>query len=267
MNNQGLKKIIRLLLAVAVIFLVVKWCSSSFGNVITLPGGLGQESSSTEDSGGGWLKPKKQTNETTTSGDITTSPGTVSGDIESMDAKDLERELGIGKNRGQSTTTTTTTTPSTTTTTTASASSPLSFKGIPMSGTLSAFGSELVKAGFRSVGNGTYTGDFAGYSGCKVTPSGSNPVQEVRIDFPVISDWDALEKAYDSLQASLTQKYGMQPRTSSGSNVAVYDLPNGTITLDADVSDRSTWHVILKYTNAYTTASTGTLGRNPIDDL
>ena len=136
-----------------------------------------------------------------------------------------------------------------------------------MSGTLSAFGSELVKAGFKSAGNGVYTGDFAGYSGCKVTPSGSNPVREVRIDFPVISDWDALEKAYDSLQASLTQKYGMEPQTAANSNVAVYNLPNGTITLDADVKDRSTWHVILKYTNALSVASTGGLGRNPIDDL
>ena len=63
-----------------------------------------------------------------------------------------------------------------------------------MTGSLSAFGSELVKAGFKNAGNGTYTGNFAGYEGCKVTPSG-NPVQEVRIDFPVISDWDALEKA------------------------------------------------------------------------
>ena len=253
MNQTGLKKIIRLILAVAVIFLVVKWCSSSFGSVITLPGGLGNESStgSTEDSGGGWFSPKKQTGGTTTT-------------VDDMDIKELERELGVGSNRG----TTTTTTPSTTTTTT-SASSPLSFKGIPMTGTLSAFGSELVKAGFRSVGNGTYTGEFAGYSGCKVTPSGSNPVREVRVDFPVISDWDALEKAYDSLQASLTQKYGIQPVTAANSNVATYELPNGTITLDADVSNQSNWHVILKYTNPLmtTTTSSGTLGRNPIDDL
>ena len=136
-----------------------------------------------------------------------------------------------------------------------------------MQGTVSAFGTELVKAGFRNAGNGTYTGDFAGYSGCKVTPSGSNPVQEVRVDFPVISDWDALEKAYDSLKASLTQKYGVEPRTSTDNNLAVYDLPNGTITLDADVRDRSSWHVILKYANAVSTATTGTLSRNPVDDL
>ena len=248
MNNQGIKKIIRLLLAVAVIFLVVKWCSSSFGNVITLPGGLGNESStgSTEDTGGGWFSPKKQTGGTTTT-------------VDDMDIKELERELGVGTNKGTTTSTTTTTT------TTKSSTTPLSFKGIPMTGTLTAFGNELVKAGFRNAGNGTYTGDFAGYSGCKITPSGSNPVQEVRVDFPVISDWDALEKAYDSLQASLTQKYGIQPNVDG--NVATYDLPNGTITLDADVRDRSTWHVILKYANGLTTTSTGTLGRNPADDL
>ena len=136
-----------------------------------------------------------------------------------------------------------------------------------MTGTLTNFGNELVKAGFRSSGNGTYTGDFAGYGGCKVTPSGSNPVREVRVDFPVISDWDSLEKAYDSLQASLTRKYGIQPQTAPNSNVAVYNLPNGTITLDADVKDSTTWHVILKYTNALTASSTGTLSRDPIDDL
>ena len=164
MNNQGLKKIIRLLLAAAIAFLVVKWCSSNFGNVIKLPGGLGNESStteSTEDSGGGWFSPKKQTGGTTTG-------------VDDMDIKDLERELGVGSNRGTTTTTTTTTTPSTTSTTT-SASTPLSFKGIPMSGSLSNFGSELVKAGFKNAGDGTYTGNFAGYSGCKVPGSNSSP--------------------------------------------------------------------------------------------
>ena len=125
----------------------------------------------------------------------------------------------------------------------------------------------MVKAGFRNAGNGTYTGDFAGYNGCKITPSGSNPIQEVRVDFPVISDWDALEKAYDSLKASLTQKYGVEPKTSTDNNLAVYDLPGGTITLDADVKDRSTWHVILKYSNLATSASSGSIVRNPIDDL
>lgn len=247
-----MKKLLRLVITVAVIFLAVRWCSKQFGSVITLPGGSGGTIGSSEKSGsegsGGWFSPKKQPSGTTSNQD--------------PDIEDLERELGIGKYQGQkpSAQTQTTQTPSTTTT----ASAPLSFKGIPMTGSLSAFGSELVKAGFKNAGNGTYTGDFAGYNGCKVTPTG-NPVQEVRIDFPVISDWDALEKAYDNLQADLTRKYGMEPIVNR--NLAVYNLPNGTISLDADVSNQSSWHVILTYKNALTTTSTGTLGRNPIDDL
>ena len=239
------KGVLKLVLALLVIFLVVKLCSDNLGSVITLPGGLGK-GETTEESGG-WFKPKEKTQE---------ESSTV---VTSDEIKELERELGIGVDKSQTTTTTTTTT--------ASASSPLSFKGIPMSGSLSSFGNELVKAGFRNAGDGTYIGDFAGYSGCKVTPSGSNPIQQVRVDFPVISDWDALEKAYDSLKASLTQKYGMEPQTSDNSNVAVYNLPNGTISLDADVKDRSTWHVILKYSNVYSGILTGSSGRNPIDDL
>ena len=255
MNMQnGLKKLLRLIITVAVIFLAVRWCSSQFGSVINLPGGSGGTGGSggsgkgNSEESGGWFSPKKQPSGTTSNQD--------------PDIEDLERELGIGKYQGQkpSTQTQTTQTPSTTTT----ASAPLTFKGIPLTGSLSAFGSELVKAGFRNAGNGTYTGDFAGYSGCKVTPTG-NPVQEIRVDFPVISDWDALEKAYDNLQADLTRKYGIDPVVNR--NLAVYNLPNGTISLDADVSNQSSWHVILKYANAATTASTGTLGRNPIDDL
>lgn len=251
-----LKKLFRIVITVAVIFLAVRWCSKQFGSVITLPGGSGNTGgtigSGQESPGesGGWFSPKKQNDRSTVNEDL----------IE--DVEDLERELGIGKYKDQkpSTQPRTTQTPSTTT----SASNPLTFKGIPLTGSPSAFGSALVQAGFRNAGNGTYTGDFAGYSNCKVTPSG-NPVQEVRVDFPVISDWDTLEKAYDNLQADLTRKYGMEPVVNR--NLAVYKLPNGTISLDADVSNQSSWHVILKYANAATTTSTGTLGRNPIDDL
>ncbi len=236
-----MKKIIKYALALVVILLVVRLCTRSMGSIIPLPGGMGTESSNES---GGWFSPKGQ--------------DSGGGAVDDIDIEDLERELRGGANGGQMTTPTT---PSPT----PSASTPLTFKGIPITGTLSAFGAELVKAGFRNAGNGTYVGDFAGYSGCKVTPVGSNPVQEVRVDFPVISDWDALEKAYDSLQASLTQKYGMEPMVNG--NVATYDLPGGTITLDADVSNRSTWHVILTYANAPSITMTPSSGRNPIDDL
>lgn len=239
-----MKRIIKLVAALVIIFLGVRLCTRSVGSIIPIPGGTGTGSSNES---GGWFSPKGQE-----------SGGAV---IDDIDIKDLERELGVGTNRGQ---TTTPTIPSTT----PSSSGPLTFKGIPITGTLSAFGSELVKAGFRNAGNGTYVGDFAGYSGCKVTPIGNNPVQEVRVDFPVISDWDTLEKAYDNLQADLTRKYGMEPNANPAtSNLAVYNLPGGTISLDADVSNQSSWHVILTYSNLPTMTVATPSGRNPIDDL
>lgn len=246
-----MKKTIKLVLAIVVVFLLVRLCTSNLGSVITLPGGLGESSSTTtgsNESGGGWFSPK--------------SNKTATDDDTPKDISDLERELGIGTDEKPSSTINL---PSTTQSTTAS-SAPLTFKGIPITGSSTSFGTKLVNAGFRNNGNGTYTGDFAGYSGCKVTPSGSNPVQEVRVDFPVISEWNSLEKAYDALQASLTQKYGIEPKTSTNNNIATYSLPNGTITLDADVSNQSNWHVILKYANAATTVSNSTI-KNPIDDL
>jgi hypothetical protein len=246
-----MKKTIKLVLAIVVVFLLVRLCTSNLGSVITLPGGLGESSSTTtgsNESGGGWFSPK--------------SNKTATDDDTPKDISDLERELGIGTDEKPSSTINL---PSTTPSTTAS-SAPLTFKGIPITGSSTSFGTKLVNAGFRNNGNGTYTGDFAGYSGCKVTPSGSNPVQEVRVDFPVISEWNSLEKAYDALQASLTQKYGIEPKTSTNNNIATYSLPNGTITLDADVSNQSNWHVILKYANAAPAVSNSTI-KNPIDDL
>lgn len=243
-----MKKTIKLVLAIVVIFLLVRLCTSNLGSVINLPGGLGESSTTnTEETGGGWFSPKSNKD---------------NSEDKSLkkDASDLEKELGIGTDNGS---TGTINLPSTTTT---ASTDPLSFKGIPITGSSTSFGTKLVNAGFRNNGNGTYTGDFAGYSGCKVTPSGSNPVQEVRVDFPVISNWDALEKAYDSLQASLTQKYGIEPKTSTNNNIATYSLPNGTITLDADVSNQSNWHVILKYANAVSAINNPTV-KNPIDDL
>ena len=252
-----MKKLLRLILGLVVLYLLVRLCTNNMGSIIQLPGGT--ESSSTEDSGGGWFSPKNKEN----GGDKTLK------DI----SEELEKTLGIGKNKGSQTGSGTTsqstsgTSSSSTGTSTSSASNPLSFKGIPITGSLSSFGNELVKAGFRNSGNGTYTGDFAGYGGCKVTPVGNNPVKEVRVDFPVITDWNTLEKAYDDLQASLTRKYGVEPRMIEGSNLAVYDLPNGNIYLDADVKEQSSWHVILRYSNFSPSGIVTTSGGNPIDDL
>ena len=241
-----MKKLVKLLIALVALFFLVKLCTSSLGSVITLPGGIGGTSS---DDSGGWFSPKDNT----------------SGKSLEEISSDLEKELGIGKGGKSSTTINIPSSTGTGSTSTASSSSPITFKGIPITGSLSEFGSALVNAGFRNNGNGTYTGEFAGYSACKITPSGNNPVKEVRVDFPVITDWDSLEKAYDGLQASLTQKYGIEPVVFG--NVATFNLENGTITLDADVKEQSSWHVILKYAGGSSTETVTTSGYNPIDDL
>ncbi len=253
-----MKKLVRLIVFVVIAVLAVRYCSEKFGGTISLPGGLGGGGSETTEAttegnsgktNGGWFTPKdKKANN-----DNKEVPD---------DIRDLERQLGIGTDDNGTSSSSTVNIPANTP---AAISTPLTFKGIPITGTSSAFGKELVKAGFSSSGNGTYTGDFAGYSNCTVTPVGNNPVQEVRVDFPVIKDWDSLEKSYDSLQASLTQKYGIEPVTAPNSNLAVYNLPNGTIYLDADVKNKSSWHVILRYSNSSTEIIPS--GRNPIDDL
>ena len=145
-NHQSdMKKLIRLVLTLLVILLAVKLCSDRFGSVISLPGGLGKEN--TEDSGG-WFKPKGQTEETTTGGN-------ASDDIS---VKDLERELGIGKNRGSAKS-------GNSTPVTPSASSVLSFRGIPMTGSLSAF--LLMTILYRSCAAGVCAAHHNNRSGCK----------------------------------------------------------------------------------------------------
>ena len=120
--QNGLKKLLRLVITVAVIFLAVRWCSSQFGSVIRLPGGSGDT--------GGTIGSGKGSSEESENDRSTTNEDLIE------DVEDLERELGIGKYKGQkpSTQPQTTQTPSTTTT----ASSPLTFKGIPVTGSLSA---------------------------------------------------------------------------------------------------------------------------------
>lgn len=237
-----MKKLVKLFVAIVAIVFLVRYCSDKFGNVISLPGGLGGNDSEQTGGGGGWFGQKDKSDK-------------QASDNEDVpdDIRDLERQLGIGDDEPSSV-------PSSSTV------PPISFKGIPIKGSASSFGVELVKAGFKKASDGTYTGDFAGYSDCKLTVVG-NPVQGVRVDFPMIKDWDSLEKSYDSLQASLTQKYVIEPTTEKNSNLAVYNLPGGTINLDADVKNRSSWHVILEYSALSPALIDTTPSRNPIDDL
>ena len=91
----------------------------------------------------------------------------------------------------------------------------LTFKGVPIDGTLSQFVTNMKAAGFKSEGikEGTaiLSGDFAGYKGCYVivsTLKDKDLVSTIGVVFPEQFTWSALEGSYLKLKEMLTTKYG-----------------------------------------------------------
>ena len=91
----------------------------------------------------------------------------------------------------------------------------LTFKGIPITGTVENFVEKLVAKGFKKIYSyKTYVeleGEFAGYSDCKITVFkilNRNIVRKVVVSFPTVSSWTRLEKEYNQFKDMLTHKYG-----------------------------------------------------------
>lgn len=90
----------------------------------------------------------------------------------------------------------------------------LSFKGIPLEGTLQAFASKLVGKGFKQVGKQEgiviLNGPFAGYQKCEIGLVGNakGNIFKVVVIFPKHNKWGDVEKDYYQLKELLTQKYG-----------------------------------------------------------
>ena len=91
----------------------------------------------------------------------------------------------------------------------------LTFKGIPITGTLESFVQKLGTKGFRKMYSGescvAFKGDFAGYSGCKILVfriPNRNIVHEVGVFLPEESSWTRLEEQYNKFKDMLTIKYG-----------------------------------------------------------
>ena len=91
----------------------------------------------------------------------------------------------------------------------------LTFKGIPITGTLENFAQKMQAKGFRKIYSDRrrigFEGEFAGYSGCEIyvykIPN-RNIVYRVVVYFPKESSWTRLEKEYNRLKDMLTNKYG-----------------------------------------------------------
>ena len=91
----------------------------------------------------------------------------------------------------------------------------LSFKGVPIDGTLKAYTDAMIKAGFHY--EGTYdgvaalSGDFAGHKGCTIgvyTLKNLDVVSFISVLFPDQETWTSLKSEYETLKSMLTEKYG-----------------------------------------------------------
>ena len=94
----------------------------------------------------------------------------------------------------------------------------LTFKGIPITGTLESFAQKMEAKGLKKILSNkisvVFEGVFAGYSGCKIyvfkIPN-RNIVHKVGVGFPKESSWARLEEEYYKFKGMLTNKYGESP--------------------------------------------------------
>lgn len=91
----------------------------------------------------------------------------------------------------------------------------LTFKGVPIEGTLNEFVSKMKQNGFTHLGteDGTaiLNGDFAGYKDCYVgvsTLKQNDLVHKIAVIFPDNDTWSTLSGNYFDLKKMLTEKYG-----------------------------------------------------------
>ncbi len=91
----------------------------------------------------------------------------------------------------------------------------LTFKGVPIDGTLNEYVAKMKQADFTYIGTQDGTailqGDFAGFKGCTIgvsTLKATNKVNTIGVMFPEQDNWASLESNYTYLKSMLTEKYG-----------------------------------------------------------
>lgn len=91
----------------------------------------------------------------------------------------------------------------------------MTFKGVPIDGTLDAYVANMKKAGFTYLGTqdgvAMLQGDFAGYRNCTIgviTLKSLDVVNRITVLFDAHETWGNLYGNYTSLKEMLTTKYG-----------------------------------------------------------
>ena len=126
----------------------------------------------------------------------------------------------------------------------------LSFKGIPIEGSMTAFCQKLTAKGFTQIGRDNNVTMFTGnFTGRKATVSvaatdDGNSVHSVVVIFDESREWKTLVSTYDYYKKLYTRKYGNpsaciehNPSHGDSNSRLMYELTQGTITYT------STWTV------------------------
>ena len=169
----------------------------------------------------------------------------------------------------------------------------LTFKGVPIDGTLSEYVKKMKSAGFEYLEGGidyaVLQGDFAGFKDCNVliyTLDAINVVSKICVLFPECNVWSSLEQNYNLLKSMLSQKYGVPtevveqfqnspvPKTNNDKLFelsmdrctwyTLYETPKGDIKLSLQKGDYGKYFVSLMY---YDKINTDAVRSSAIDDL
>lgn len=168
----------------------------------------------------------------------------------------------------------------------------LSFKGVPIDGTLSEYVSKMKKTGFTHKGteNGIaiLEGDFASYKSCIIgvsTLRQKDLVSKIAVIFPDRETWSSLSSNYFNLKDLLTEKYGKPSESveefqsytpdNDGSRMTqvqlgackyytIYETEKGTIELAIEQIDVTRCFVKLVYLDK---VNSETVKKQALDDL
>ena len=124
----------------------------------------------------------------------------------------------------------------------------LSFKGVPIDGTLKAYTDAMIKAGFHYEGTqdgiAVLSGDFAGHKDCTIgvyTLKNLDVVSFITVLFPDQKTWTSLKSEYEILKSMLTEKYGEPEESKERFTTYVGDYSNGLV-MHALKDEKYEWH-------------------------
>lgn len=152
----------------------------------------------------------------------------------------------------------------------------LTFKGVPIDGTLNEYVLKMKNSGFTHIGTESriamLKGDFAGYKDCVIgvsTLAQRDLVSKVVVIFPEQETWSGLSGNYFDLKEMLTEKYGepsdvlekfdtfsepnddeskmYQVESDNCKYYTIYETEKGSIQLSIDHEGFSSCYVTLTY--------------------